>query len=412
MTPLNNDAQIALGEIFDNLGSELDITEKQHNDIVTSYNTVGSWLADSGSVLAPFEPQIRPQGSFMLGTMVSPCNEEDQLDIDLVCRLMGKLPDWTQHHLKQIVGTRLKTHNTYSKMLDEEGRRCWTLNYSESARYHMDILPAIVNSDFDSNFQKAIMSHDLSNVQDLAIRITDNHERNYFSSTNVGDWPKSNPFGYGAWFQEQARLNFIKAYSLRDAVQPVPVYQKNKSPLQRVVQILKRHRDQRFNGDSEKPISIIITTLAAKAYQKEANVYDALTSVSARLVSMVEERYDAKHKRVIKWIANPVNDQENFADKWPDNPQLEINFYKWVQWLQSDLLDILKQIGNGYHKIQEAMEKPFGKKAVNATFSTIGNNARTARENGKIYMASATGIVGTVGRTVIPNHNNFGSSNG
>jgi hypothetical protein len=28
-------------------------------------------------------------------------------------------------------------------MLDKEGRRCWTLNYADGAKFHMDILPAI-----------------------------------------------------------------------------------------------------------------------------------------------------------------------------------------------------------------------------------------------------------------------------
>ena len=59
----------------------------------------------------------------------------------------------------------------------------------------------------------------------------------------------------------------------------MPAYKEKKSPLQRVVQILKRHRDLMFNGDESKPISIIITTLAARAYNKETDVLDALVNV-------------------------------------------------------------------------------------------------------------------------------------
>lgn len=44
------------------------------------------------------------------------------------------------------------------------------------------------------------------------------------------------------------------------------------SILQRIVQILKRHRDIMFNGDEDKPISIIITTLASRAYRGETNL--------------------------------------------------------------------------------------------------------------------------------------------
>ena len=48
-----------------------------------------------------------------------------------------------------------------------------------------------------------------------------------------------------------------------------------RTPLQRAIQILKRHRDMRFlehKCEEYKPISIIITTLAASAYQNETDV--------------------------------------------------------------------------------------------------------------------------------------------
>ena len=68
----------------------------------------------------------------------------------------------------------------------------------------------------------------------------------------------------------------------------VPAYKEKKSPLQRVVQILKRHRDLMFNGDESKPISIIITTLAARAYNKETDVLDALVNVVNSMERYIE----------------------------------------------------------------------------------------------------------------------------
>lgn len=59
---------------------------------------------------------------------------------------------------------------------------------------------------------------------------------------------------------------------LAESVRAVPKYQSNKTPLQRAVQILKRHRDIMFAGDEDKPVSIIITTLAAKAYQEKVRL--------------------------------------------------------------------------------------------------------------------------------------------
>lgn len=69
----------------------MDITETQYNTAVSSYGAVGEWLAKPESSLAPYKPVIRPQGSFLLGTMIKPICEDDDLDIDLVCELTGKI---------------------------------------------------------------------------------------------------------------------------------------------------------------------------------------------------------------------------------------------------------------------------------------------------------------------------------
>src|SRR5690606_37219737 len=112
-------------------------------------------------------------------------------------------------------------------------------------------------------------------------------------------------------------------------------------PLQRVVQILKRHRDIMFGGNEHKPISIIITTLAAKSYNKEIDIVDALLNVLNKMESFIEEKYISKYQRKIKWIANPINDEENFADKWPDESEKEDNFYAWLEKARADFSDLI-----------------------------------------------------------------------
>ena len=304
--------------------------DNQYNAAVNSYSAVGDWLAKPESTLAPYKPIIRPQGSFMLGTMVKPINENDDLDIDLVCELTGKDPRWTQYDLKHKVGDRLAANEQYRRMLDDEGRRCWTLIYSNSANYHMDILPSLVCNDYSTILEKAFsgpISQD--NFNTLAIRITDNKLPNYHIDPIAENWMKSNPFGYAKWFFNEATLEIHKATMLSRSVKPIPQYQKEKLPLQRVVQILKRHRDMMFNGNEDKPISIIITTLATKAYKKESSILDALVNVVNNMGNYIETRYDQNLRKNIKWIANPVNPEENFADKWVEHPQREINFNRW-----------------------------------------------------------------------------------
>jgi hypothetical protein len=396
-------------EILETLGETLDITETQYKAAVNSYGAVGEWLAKPESSLAPYKPVIRPQGSFMLGTMIKPVCEDDELDIDLVCELTGKNPQWAQYQLKQAVGNRLKANETYKNMLDKEGRRCWTLSYANSAKYHMDILPSIVSSGYNIVLEKAFSATALDkNYESLAIRITDIKQTNYYTDTVAENWMKSNPFGYGRWFFSAADVTTLrKSMFLSEAVSPVPKYNKEKLPLQRVVQILKRHRDMMFNGDEDKPISIIITTLASKAYNKEISIIDALMNVVANMRNHIESCYEPSVGKVIKWVANPVNPQENFADKWVEHPQREKNFYKWLDQVEYDIQAIVQKRGLQY--IAEAMKKPFGEQTVTKTFSTLGEKKLNLRENGALKMAAGTGILSTVGTVATAAHNFHGN---
>jgi len=272
----------------------------------------------------------------------------------------------------------------------------------------LDILPCIVSNDYKTVIAKSFSESVLEkNIENLAIRITDKKEANYKIATNPDEWLKSNPFGYSRWFFQQADLSLRKSGWILESVQPVPNYRKEKLPLQRVVQILKRHRDMMFNGDENKPISKIITTLAAMAYQKESNVTDALLNVIMRLPSKIEERYSAKHHKMIKWIGNPVNEEENYADKWPENPKKEENFYSWMAQVNTVVQNTVQQ--KGLNKIQESLEKPFGKEIVAKAFSNYGDNLRQRRESGVLKMATGTGILSMTGQTTVKPHTFFGN---
>jgi len=405
---LTQEEKRQFSEILETLGETLDITETQYNAAVSSYGAVGEWLAKPESTFAPYKPVIRPQGSFMLGTMIKPICEEDDLDIDLVCELTGKNPQWTQYDLKQAVGDRLKANETYKNMLDKEGRRCWTLLYADSANYHMDILPSLVCHGYSLMLEKSLSNlADNANYDSLAIRITDKKQPNYYTDIIAENWMKSNPFGYAKWFFNKATISQEKRLIFSASVNPIPKYQKGKLPLQRAIQILKRHRDMMFNGDDDKPISIIITTLAALAYKKETSVIDALINIINNMENYIEECYDSNSGKYVKWIANPVNSKENFADKWVEHPQKEKNFYKWLNQVKQDVCNITQQ--RGLHNISNAMKKLFGESTVTKTFSILGERYRNLRESGILKMTTSTGSLGIVGTVTAASHNFYGN---
>lgn len=397
-------------EILETLGQKLDISETQYYAAVKSYEAVGNWLSKEGSALYPYNPRIIPQGSFMLGTIVKPIDDDDDIDIDLVCKLEDKPSYWTQKHLKEAIGDRLKEHTTYESMLEDKngGRRCWTLEYSEDANYHLDVLPSVSDENFTKLFSQTFNNLQDINVEELAIRITDNEESNYATETDVYWWMKSNPFGYAKWFYQRAIYSSTKLYALSESVDPVRPYSKEKMPLQRVIQLLKRHRDIMFSSDEynseNRPISIIITTLASRAYNKSENLVDAYTNIVSKMRSLIENKFNHKNSRYEKWVSNPVNNEENFADKWPDTPQKEEYFYLWLDKLEEDLAKLKTSEGIGLHRLNESLSAQYGNKTVNLAFETYGENNRKLRESGQRRMANNTGFLGAVG-TPVPNHN-------
>lgn len=351
------------------IADELDISETHHKLAEQHYQAVGNWLGADGSLLAPFNPDIYPQGSFRLGTVVKPISGEDRYDIDLVCQLELPRQQVTQRRLKQMVGDRLKENKTYAEMLEPEGRRCWTLQYADSARFHLDILPAIPD-----NYGWLLSMGVSPELAKTAICLTDKNRWDLDP-----DWPKSNPRGYAEWFKQRMIVIYearraVLAKSLNVNIEEVPVF-KVKTPLQRAVQILKRHRDIMFADDpDDKPISIIITTLAARAYNNEPDLFDALQSI---LQGMPQHIRSEAGKPL---VANPVNPAENFADKWAEYPLLEWKFRQWLAKARADLDAALAERDTGV--LRDRLEAFFGERVVSIALDRAGLNTSDTRPPG------------------------------
>jgi hypothetical protein len=415
MIELNKEQKEQFSEILELLGESLDISQTEYDKAVESYKAVGNQLAKENSKLKEYNPQIAPQGSFLLGTMIKAVNDCDDLDIDLVCELLGKNPNWTQEDLKAIVGGQLIENEIYNKIIERpDGRRCWTLKYrqnSENEKYHMDILPSVIDSDYKRDFRSLFSekAFDKSTVQKLAFRITDRERDDYKTETDATEWLKSNPFGYAKWFFDRAEQGQVeKRFSLKASIQDVPNFQKNKYPLQRIVQILKRHRDIIFSEEEEKkdkPISIIITTLVSRAYIGSQNVLEALENVISNMKNYIEIRINNEGKKVF-WIENPVNSEENFADKWEEYPQRQTIFYNWLEQVRNDIIKIKSQ--NGLNNIGKELKTVFGDNVGNQTINRYSARMREKRENNNLRMTVGTAMLGNTGKIEVPQHKFYG----
>jgi hypothetical protein len=165
----------------------------------------------------------------------------------------------------------------------------------------------------------------------LAYNITDDRSYNYEMISS--DWNISNPEGYARWFESRMKINRELKLSILAEVKKIKTFER-KTVLQRCVQILKQHRDIMFKHQPDlKPISIIITTLAALAYNGESTLEDALSNIVEKMRTFI------KNSGIR--IANPTRPDEDFADKWKNNPALEYEFTRWNMQARADFGHII-----------------------------------------------------------------------
>lgn len=120
----------------------------------------------------------------------------------------------------------------------------------------------------------------------------------------------------------------------------------------------------------------------------------------------IETRIDTLTGKSYKFIGNPVNTAENFADRWRETPAKEKKFYDWLAAVKQDLTDSSLQKGN--HNIMERLSKSFGSDEVAAAFSNIGNKRKLMTEQGQTRFDTKLGIVAGAANIIKP-HTFYGA---
>lgn len=357
-------SDITRSRIVEALVGAIDIPASAYEKAEARYKDLAAWFGRQEARCQVYDPHIYPQGSFRLGTVIRPVIEDGEYDLDMGCRLRVGVTkaNCTQKQLKELVGADLEDYRGARGIKEkrEEKHRCWRLKYADTLKFHLDTVPSIPEElQRRLLIQEAIIRTgapaDLARlVADSTGAITDNRMWNYQIIDN--NWRFSNSEGFAKWFEsrmKQARVLLEnRAREARAAkVDDLPAYQW-KSPLQRCVQILKRHRDVMFVNDPDgKPASIIITTLAARAYQGETDIAEALDRILSTMGTLVNPTQPR--------VPNPVNPAEDFGDRWSDPAsarlKLEEKFWRWLRKAQADF----KSVGEA-RKIEMIIEQAKG----------------------------------------------------
>lgn len=378
-----------LNDLYERIVKTIDISNEMFDVAEKEYTDLGNWIDQA---TPQYKILIYSQGSFALGTVIKPIEDSEDYDLDLVCEFEQQY-GLSARALKCEVVKPLLERYKKTKSDIENKRRCWHVEYEDIPNFHMDIIPAVNRR-----------SH---------IDITDHNEE-----TDTYDYIGSNPLEYIEWFKNkkaERRKILLENYCLEHSatlkcsadIDEIKEYHL-KTPLQKAIQILKRHRDIMFKDDTKhlKPISIIITTIAAELYRNEDNIVDTLTNILENA-----EAYIKKNMIGSKYhIDNPTytgTEKENFADKWNEHPERADAFFKWLKKAKTDLVD--KRIYDMFRtQLAENFTHAFGATTTQRVFTDIAKEERAAIENQTKKIVTSTGAISSTGSVSIPRSHHYG----
>lgn len=376
----------SINDMLSRVVRDLDISEEMFQKAKNEYNSLGNWIEKQTN----YEISIYPQGSFALGTVIKPISGDDDYDLDLVCELSRDYGLSAKELKLNVSRTWLET---YKRIINIKNKRCcWQVRYEGVPNFHMDVVPA-----YSSGWS--------------GIEIT-KHDEDYDTYSYKG----SNPKGYIDWFYSRCKErwdNLFLQYSVDNKLQlaeaEVQKLDRNKvkTPLQKVVQLLKRHRDIMYeklpeSSGKNKPISIIITTIAAQLYNNEDNIVDTLDNFldNAALYILNHKRNDQYY------IDNPSFPGENFADKWNEKPERAKAFFDWLQQakneLRSDSLHLLERVGMG-----KRISESFGEKTGKRVFSSLVEELVSGIKDGTTKVDTSSGSLSKTGTVTIKSNHHY-----
>lgn len=353
----------------------LQLTHTQYEDARQKYEAVGVWLKKPGTLLAPGDPLIFPQGSVATKTTTRPWGRDwgqQEFDVDLVCQLRLEITD--PMVLYNRVGERLGEHAYYRTIL-QPMKRCWRLNYAGDI--HLDILPARPDRSKPGN----------------AILVPDR---------KLNDWSPSNPRDYATWFNREAER--VKGIAGRKT-EPLPDNDpaEERPPLNRAVQLLKRRRDVYFQGDDDAPRSIVLTTLSGKHYGGEESVMDTLICILDRIAAEIAATPG------IMAVRNPTNAAEDFAEAWRDNEMGYHRFVRFIHEFRRELQRLVsKPVADG---LADDLNTLFGEEPTKNAMASFARRMEKARAERTLRFAPAVGLTIARERTrPVPRNTFFGDA--
>lgn len=355
-----SDKTVQIDDILARAAESLQLDKTRREKIESSYKAIQEALENDNDYFFSKEFEIYPQGSVKIGTTVKPIGK-NEFDLDIVLHMQNT---------KKSCDNPIKVYNELKRVLLNNGNykdkvepktRCVRLNYAND--YHMDILPGC--------------SIDNSNEDEI-----------YISDRELKSLLISNPRGYAKWFLNKA--NTIKTTLLEQAYAAEELPSDDfvtKKPLQRAVQIIKRYRDLYFEKSPDYATSsIVITTLAGEYYQNQNSIFETIDKIIIQIYNN-----DCKSQRIK--VLNPVNNNENFTDKWINEPKYYSEFNKFIESLYQSWQQLKKD--NGIVENSSILKRILGENIYSDSIKQQTFLLEDYRKKGKIFSSRETGLLGS-----------------
>ena len=364
--------------------SSLDISPTMFKNAVEKYNAIANYLRNHG-----LEADMYPQGSFAFGTVVRPTHRapDAAYDLDFICQVKGCRDDHTPSDLRRHIEDILTSSDLYDGKL-KACEECFTIEYADinGVGFSIDIVPATAEN-MATKQKLAALSRNPTLIDTAIVIPKHNGERNY-------SWLTNNPKGFRSWFDninkpfmDNTRDTFRRRlYEQNQAcfatVEEIP-HELDRSPLQRVIQILKYHRNVYYThipaGSDLKPISAILNVTVAQIaenYRADCSTFELLDHVLSEMMvyahqlELTSKQFEVQFgdrnvfsKREGKWvIMNPADPEDNLADKWNVDSRIPQMFFKWIKAANNDLVLAVQTADD--RKFRSALENGFDSEYV------------------------------------------------
>lgn len=360
------------GSLVSTICQKLELTEAQRKRAEDSYKAITGHLKER---FPQADVLLYPQGSMAHHTTVRPFGRLEH-DLDLVCELSGFDCEITAAELYKLVHEALEFGPWKEKLKPKN--RCIQIAYKGD--FHLDVVPSLRCAPPVG-----------------AIRVP---------SRDRDDYVSSNPKGFKEYFDEvvakQLRFEELVAFANKEAralkaeVEPLPCYPGiDLKPLQRVVQLLKAHRNHYFyNRGGFVPSSIVITLCAARVYERLADkgeVFETGLDAMYAIVSQIHRPIADPSPDPACTLCNPRNREENLVEGWKNE-----DWSTFVDW-QKSVIEFIQQADarmpeSDKHRL---LKSHFGEDSANKTLVAYGERVRDLAQRKSIIATAGGGLAVT-----------------